>query len=163
VYPAAGQDRCLAIGVRIETQWHALREDMRRPALSHDPCFATLPARLPHRDALDTMVGAWTQERSAQEAEAMLQDRGVPASAVQNSQELYGDLQLIQREHFVELPDALHSTTTVEGSRFRLSRTPARVERAGPTLGRDNQYVLEPILGYSPERIAALTAAGILR
>jgi crotonobetainyl-CoA:carnitine CoA-transferase CaiB-like acyl-CoA transferase len=38
---------------------------------------------------------------------------------------------------------------TVEGSRFKLSRTPARVERAGPTLGRDNQYVLETILGAS--------------
>ena len=64
---------------------------------------------------------------------------------------------------FVELPDSLHGTTTVEGSRFRLSRTPACVECAGPTLGRDNQYVLETILGYSPERIATLTAAGILR
>jgi crotonobetainyl-CoA:carnitine CoA-transferase CaiB-like acyl-CoA transferase len=163
VYPAAGQDRWLAIAVCTEVQWQALCEVMQRPDLGHDSRFATLAARLMHREALDTIVAAWTREHSAQEAEAMLQARGVPASAVQNSQELYSDPQLIHRGHFVELPDSLHGTTTVEGSRFRLSRTPTCVECAGPTLGRDNQYVLETILGYSPERIATLTAAGILR
>ena len=163
VYPAAGQDRWLALAVRTEAQWQALCEVMRRPDLGHDSRFATLAARLTHRAALDTIVLAWTQAHSAQEAEAMLQARGVPASAVHNSQELYDDPQLTHRGHFVELPEPLHGTTTVEGSRFRLSRTPARVERAGPTLGRDNQYVLETILGYSPERIAALTTGGILR
>ena len=163
MYPAAGEDRWLAIAVHTEAQWQALCEVMRRPDLGHDWRFATLAARLAHREALDTIVAAWTQEHRAQEAEAMLQARGVPASAVQNSQELYGDPQLIHRGHFVQLAEPLHGTTTVEGSRFKLSRTPARVERAGPTLGRDNQYVLETILGYSPERIAALTAAGVLR
>ena len=163
VYPAAGQDRWLALAVRTEAQWQALCEVMRPPDLGHDSRFATLAARLRHREILDTIVATWTQAHSAQEAEAMLQARGVPASAVHNSQELYDDPQLTHRGHFVELPDTLHGTTTVEGSRFRLSRTPARVERAGPTLGRDNQYVLETILGYSPERIAALTTAGHLR
>jgi len=163
VYPTTGQDCWLAIAVRTEAQWQALCEVMQRLDLGHDPRFATLAARLTHREALDTMVAAWTQAHSAQEAEAMLQARGIPASAVQNSQELYSDPQLTHRGHFVELPEPLHGTTTVEGSRFRLSRTPARVERAGPTLGRDNQYILETILGYSPKHIAALTAAGILR
>ena len=163
VYPVAGEDCWLAIAVRTEAQWRALCEVMRRPDLGDDARFATLAARLAHREALDTVVASWTREHGAQEVEAMLQARGVPASAVQNSQALYSDPQLTHRGHFVELPDALHGTTTVEGARFRLSRTPARVERAGPTLGRDNQYVLERILGYNPERIAALEAAGILR
>jgi crotonobetainyl-CoA:carnitine CoA-transferase CaiB-like acyl-CoA transferase len=136
---------------------------MRRPDLGHDPRFATLALRLTHREALDTIVAAWTREHGAQKAEAMLQARSIPASAVQNSPGLSNDPQLLHRGHFVQLPDPLHGTTMVEGSRFRLSRTPARVERAGPTLGRDNQYVLETILGYSPEHIAALTTAGILR
>jgi benzylsuccinate CoA-transferase BbsF subunit len=56
----------------------------------------------------------------------------------------------------------MHDTTTVEGSRFKLSRTPACIERAGPTLGRDNRYVLETILGYHPERIAEIEALGVL-
>ena len=163
VYPAAGQDRWLALAVCTEAQWQALCEVMQRPDLNHDARFGTLAARLTHRAALDAIVAAWTQERNASEAEAMLQAHGIPASAVHNSQELYGDPQLIQRGHFVQLPDPLYGTTTVEGSRFRLSRTPARLERAGPTLGRDNQYVLQTILGYSPERITALADAGVLQ
>jgi crotonobetainyl-CoA:carnitine CoA-transferase CaiB-like acyl-CoA transferase len=163
VYPAAGQDCWLAIAVHTDAQWQALCEVMQRPDLGDDSRFATLAARRTHRETLDTILAVWTQAHRAQEAEAMLQARGVPASAVHNSQDLYDDPQLTHRGHFVALPDPLHGTTTVEGSRFRLSRTPAQVERAGPTLGRNNQYVLETILGYSPERIAALTTGGILR
>jgi crotonobetainyl-CoA:carnitine CoA-transferase CaiB-like acyl-CoA transferase len=51
----------------------------------------------------------------------------------------------------------------VEGSRFKLSRTSAQIDRVAPTLGRDNREVLETILGYSAERIAALAAQGILQ
>jgi crotonobetainyl-CoA:carnitine CoA-transferase CaiB-like acyl-CoA transferase len=163
VYPAAGQDCWLAIAVHHDAQWQALCEVMQRPELGHDPRFATPAARLAHHDTLDTILAAWTQEHDAHAAEAMLQERGVPASAVQNSQELYNDPQLVHRRHFVQLPHPLHGTTTIEGSRFRLSRTPARVERAAPMLGHDNQYVLGTILGYSSERISALTAAGILQ
>ena len=87
-----------------EAQWQALCEVIQRPDLGHDSRFTTLAARLTHRAALDTIVVAWTQAHSAQEAEAMLQARGVPASAVHNSQELYNDPQLTHRGHFVELP-----------------------------------------------------------
>jgi crotonobetainyl-CoA:carnitine CoA-transferase CaiB-like acyl-CoA transferase len=163
VYPAAGTDRWLAIAVSTDAQWQALCDVMGRPELGHDPRFATPAARLAHREALDTMLAVWTQEHDAHEAEAALQARGVPASVVQNSQELCSDPQLLQRGHLVQLPHPLHGTTTIEGSRFRLSRTPARIARAAPTLGQDNQDVLETILGYSPERIAALTAADVLR
>lgn len=163
VYPAAGHDAWLAIAVNHDAQWQALCAVIERPELAHDTRFATQAARLAQRDPLDMLLAAWTQMQDAHTAEAALQRRGVPASAVQNSQALYNDPQLLQRGHFVELSHALHGTTTVEGSRARLSRTPARVERAAPTLGQDNQYVLETILGYSPEHIAALTAAGVLR
>jgi crotonobetainyl-CoA:carnitine CoA-transferase CaiB-like acyl-CoA transferase len=163
VYPAAGQDRWLAIAVHNDAQWQALCEVMQRPELGHDPRFATPAVRLVHHDTLDTILATWTQEHDAHAAEAALQGRGVPASAVQNSQELYSDPQLVHRRHFVQLPHPLHGTTTIEGSRCRLSRTAARVERAAPTLGHDNQYVLGTILGYSSEHISALTAAGILR
>ena len=33
---------------------------------------------------------------------------------------------------------------------------------SAPTLGRDNSYVLEQILGYDAERIADLVIAGVL-
>ena len=88
--------------------------------------------------------------------------RGVPASALQNSRELCDDPQLAHRGHLVRLAHPILGTTIVEGSRFRLSRTPSKIDRAAPTLGGDNHYVLETILGYSAERIAELVIEGAL-
>ena len=43
-----------------------------------------------------------------------------------------------------------------------LSRTPGIVNRAAPSLGQDNQHVLENILGYDETRISELAASGAL-
>ena len=162
VYPAAGEDRWVAIAAGADEQWQALCEAMERPELLRDERFATAAARLAHQDELDAILAEWTKGREAEEAEATLQARAVPASVVQNSGEMYADPQLAHRGHFVEVEHPTHGTITVEGSHFRLSRTPARFARAAPTLGQDNQYVLETLLGYSTERIGELVAEGVL-
>jgi crotonobetainyl-CoA:carnitine CoA-transferase CaiB-like acyl-CoA transferase len=163
VYPAAaGDDRWVAIAVTDDAAWARLCGAIGRDELTRDARYATLAGRLEHHDELDAMINAWTRERDPFEVEALLQAAGVAASAVQDSSDLYKDAQLLHRRHFVELPHEIHGTTTVEGSRFRLSRTPARIERAAPTFGRDNFYVLGTILGYDADRIAELAAAGVL-
>ena len=66
------------------------------------------------------------------------------------------------RGHFVELDHPVYGKTVVQGSRYRLSETPAVVDRAAPALGRDNDDVLRRILGYDDDRIAALDEVGAL-
>jgi benzylsuccinate CoA-transferase BbsF subunit len=162
VYPAAGDDRWVAIACRTDDDWRALCEAMARTDLRDDARLATLEGRLEHHDELDAIISEWTRRRVAHETESILQKRGVPASAVQTSRDLYADEHLHARGHFVEVEHPTHGPVLVEGSRFRLSRTAARYERSGPTMGRDNQYVLQDLLGYSEERIAELVAAGAL-
>ncbi len=162
VYPCAGDDRWVAIAVAGDDQWRALCEAMGRPQLAADARYAGAAERLARADELDAIVSEWTQVREPHDVEEALQACDVAASAVQNSRELYCDLQLAFRGHFVDLPHDVVGTATVEGSRFRLSRTPARVERSGPTLGRDNEHVLKEILGYDEERIVDLITAGAL-
>ena len=163
VYPAAGDDRWVAIAVADDEQWRTLCDVIGQPELASDKRFVTLDARLANQDELDGTLSEWTRQREKGEAEALLQARGVPAHAVGSSTaEALQDPQLMHRGHFVELPHDIHGTTTVEGSRARLSRTPAKIERAGPTFGQHNQHILETILGYSQERIAELAAAGVL-
>jgi crotonobetainyl-CoA:carnitine CoA-transferase CaiB-like acyl-CoA transferase len=111
---------------------------------------------------LDEVLAAWTREREPVAIECTLQAAGVPASVVQRSVDLCEDPQLLHRGHFVRLEHPTNGSTLVEGSRFKLSRTPARVEGAAPTYGRDNQHVLETILGYDEERITELVIAGAL-
>ena len=87
---------------------------------------------------------------------------GVAAHVVQNSAECVRDPQLRHRGHFARVSHAVHGEICVEGSRFKLSRTPARVERGGPELGEHNGFVLQELLGYDPDRCADLIAAGAL-
>ena len=63
------------------------------------------------------------------EAEAELQAAGVPAHRVADSVSMQVDPQLVHRGHFVSVPHAVHGEVTIEGPRYRLSRTPAS---AGP-------------------------------
>lgn len=144
VYPCADGE-WVAIAVRDDRDWRALAE-LLGPGAERD----------------DGAVAAWTAERPAAEVEALLQARGVPAHVALDSESAIRDPQLVARGHFVELQHPLFGTTVVQGSRYRLSETPAVVERAAPTLGRDNEHVLRDLLGYGDARIAELNEVGAL-
>ncbi|MGH7879591.1 MAG: CaiB/BaiF CoA transferase family protein, partial [Candidatus Binataceae bacterium] len=161
VYPAAGEDRWIAIASRTEEQWRALCAVMADRELAADARYGDLAARRRNRVALDEALGAWTREHTAESLERRLQAAGVPAHTVQNAFDLAADPQLAHRGHFVETRHATLGRAWVENSRFQLARTPAQI-RGAPTLGEHNQEVLEQILGYSEERIAELVADGAL-
>jgi benzylsuccinate CoA-transferase BbsF subunit len=130
--------------------------------VARDPGLATAAGRLARADPLERRIAERTATRERFELESALQRAGVAASVVQNSAELVRDPQLAERGHFVELEHPSGRPTFVEGSRFRLSRTPARIEKLAPTLGRDSEHVLREVLGYDDERIAELVIAGAL-
>ncbi len=158
VYPAAGEDRWVAIACANDAQWAALAGALGRGDLAG----LTTEERLARREELDGLVAAWTAPQDEAAVEERLIGLGVPAHRVQNSPELLVDPQLAHREHFVTLPHATHGTLVVEGSRMRLSRTPARYERGAPTLGEHTFEVLSEHLGYDVDRIADLAAAELL-
>ncbi|MCC6849646.1 MAG: CoA transferase [Deltaproteobacteria bacterium] len=162
VYPAAGDDRWIAIAVRDDAEFAALAAALGDPTLARDPRFATIEARRANLDALDAVVAAWTAARDPHAAETALQAAGVPAAVVAGSADLCADPQLVHRQHVRQLTHPTYGTTPVENARSRLSRTPAMVAGAAPTLGRDNHEVLETILGYDADRIADLVVAGAL-
>lgn len=81
---------------------------------------------------------------------------------MQNTVECWNDPQLRHRDYWVEADHSSLDKTSVEWKRFRLARIPARVLRAGPTLGEHNWEVLNDVLGYDEDRIAELLAQGLL-
>ena len=162
VYQSAGDDRWVAIGVETDDQWRSLCETMNRSDLGSDERLATVKGRLANQDEIDAAINEWSSQLGPYDAEEKLQAKKVPASAVETINELYEDKQLQHREHFVDLEHPAFGKTTVEGSRFKLSRTPAQINPVAPTLGRENQNVLENILGYNEEKITELVMAEVL-
>ncbi|HUA36570.1 MAG TPA: CoA transferase [Candidatus Binataceae bacterium] len=163
VYPAIGKDRWIAIACLNDEQWRCLCSVMKNNELANDESFATVSSRLSNRIRLDDIIREWTARFEAEAAEKLLQSAGVPASLVQNSKEVCEDEQLASRGYLVEIDHAIQGKTVVEGSRCKLSRTPARTPRQAPAVGRDNQYVLQSLLGYDEARITELVASGALQ
>jgi len=162
VYPAAGDDRWVAIACRTDDHWRALCASMQQAGLAGDPRFKTFDLRQLNRAELDRIIGEWSSGLDSHETERKLQAVGVPAHAVQTSDDMWKDAQLHYRGHYVQVPHDRMGRTYVENSRFRLSATPARVERAAPMLGQYNSFVLEKLLGYDEDRISELVVDGVL-
>ena len=156
VYPAAGDDRWVAIACKDDGQWRQLCAEMGRTDL------ADLTDRLDRRAELDEVIASWTSKLDAATVMEKLQAQGVPAHVVQESVDLWNDPQLAHRQHYREVAHAKQGTTWVEGTRFILSRTPAVIERGGPTYGEHSYDVLTGLLGYDGDRIAELAAAQLL-
>ncbi len=176
VYPAAGDDRWVAIACESDAQWSALAGLLAEAAGENSELAAALAGldagaglasldvagRQARSDAIDATITAWTAAQDAADIEATLQGHGVPAHRVNDAADLMADPQIISREHFLSVPHAKHGHTWVENSNFDLSRTPGRPQWGGPMFGEHNMEVLEGILGYDADKIAELVIAGAL-
>ncbi len=158
VYPAAGDDRWVAIACETDAQWAALAGVLGRGDLAG----LSVEERLTRLDELDALVAAWSADRDEADAESALQAVGVAAHRVQNSGECYADPQLAHLGHWLDLPHPLHGHMVVEGPRVHLSRTRGGPHRAGLLLGEHNDEILRGILGYDDEQIVALAVAGAI-
>jgi crotonobetainyl-CoA:carnitine CoA-transferase CaiB-like acyl-CoA transferase len=159
VYPAAGEDRWVALSCADDDQWRALAGELGRPDLAG----LDADARRARRSELDEAVGRWTAGLDPGAAQERLQSVGVAAHQVQNSPECLTDPQLAARGGWtVEAPHPIMGHLPVGAPPIRLSRTPGRITGAGPTLGQHTFEVLHDLLGYDTDRIAELAAAEVL-
>jgi crotonobetainyl-CoA:carnitine CoA-transferase CaiB-like acyl-CoA transferase len=162
IFRCAGEQRWIAIAARDDTDWRRLCSAIGRRELAADPRFASLAARKANEDDLENLITAWTLTREADDAVALLQQEHVPASVVMTNRDLAEDPHLAASGFFVRLEHPEVGTKLHLGIPWRMSGTPCAVQRPAPCLGQHTDDVLRRVLGYSPERIAALRATGVL-
>jgi crotonobetainyl-CoA:carnitine CoA-transferase CaiB-like acyl-CoA transferase len=156
VYPAQGHDRWLAIELEDVDDWNVLAEFLELPELRIDaPDEADA-----HRAALDGAVAAWAAQHSPHAASHVLQQAGLAAGAVQDSEDIVRDPQLRTRQDVIEIDHPDLGPIEYPQSPDRLSRTPGRVKNPGPRLGQDTVEVLHDWLGLDDAEVDALLASG---
>ncbi|MCC7364873.1 MAG: CoA transferase [Dehalococcoidia bacterium] len=160
VFPCLGHEQWIAIAVEDEAQWTALARIIGRPELAEDPSLQSVLGRQARLEELEAAIAAWTATVEPGKAEALLVAAGVPAHAALDSPAAVADPQLNHRGHFVPVEHAQWDSMVVEGSRFRLGRTPAAITAGGPTFGQHNDTVLRDILGIDDATITDLAIAG---
>jgi benzylsuccinate CoA-transferase BbsF subunit len=163
VYPAAGEDRWVAIAVFDDDQWAGLVKALGGPAWTDDPRFATQEDRYANQDALDEHLAAWTGERDRYEVMERLQAEGVPAGAVQNAQDLdESDPQIAHRGVFFEMDHPVIGPARFEGNPFQFSALEPDNWRSAPLLGEDNEHVFKQIVGVDDAEYDDLCAEGVV-
>jgi crotonobetainyl-CoA:carnitine CoA-transferase CaiB-like acyl-CoA transferase len=159
--------RWLAIACFTEDEWRALTAVAGHPEWAHDQRFGDLAARRAHQDALDALVGGWTQAQEAYEAMYSLQQAGVPAGVCQTAEDRCDhDPQLAELKWLTEVTGTKIGRWPVAEVSVRMSESPAyiggRLDRGAPCYGEDNDYVYGELLGMSPQAIKELAEEGVI-
>jgi crotonobetainyl-CoA:carnitine CoA-transferase CaiB-like acyl-CoA transferase len=160
VYPCAGEDQWLALSVRDDGEWAALRAVLGDPPTLAGPELGTPGGRRAAHDAIDAVISAWTATRTKGDAFHRLQAAGVPAGPVMDEADAMADPQLAERGFFPSLHHPSAGTHRHPGANFRLNGTPTVFWRAAPVTGQDNHAVYRELLGLSAEEYDALVASG---
>ncbi len=126
-YEAADGPFALAVG--SDGLFARLCRELGRPELAGDERFATNPARLEHRAALDDELGRAFGEATADEWVARLRAAGVPVGPINDVAQAFAFAESLD----LEPVDETGGVRSVR-SPVRLGRTPVRVARRPPRL-----------------------------
>lgn len=162
VFPGLTADTWIAVACVTDEQWRTLCNLIGTIA-EQGSRWDRLADRLKHREAISGLLKRWSEQRTVEESEQILQAAGVAASVVRNSRELLYDPQLLHAGHFSPAKRELGGRDAIiERTTPRLSRTPPRIDRTAPYFNRDLDFVLSRILEYDGEKISNLIMSGAL-
>jgi len=163
LYPCApgGPNDYLYIMVVTSRMWDALITAIDRPDLGADPRFETVRDRHAHGDALWEEIANWTRQRTKFEAMEHLATRGVPCSAVYDSEDIFNDRHLNERGMVMKYEHPENGEVTMLAPPIHLSDSSVEVAPA-PLLGQHSDEILAAELGLSVAEIEELLATGVL-
>lgn len=151
-YPCMGEDKWCVISCNNDEEWVNFIKATGLQQLGEDQRFKFLTDRVQNTEALDSIIGEWTQNHSAEEVMNLLQEHGVPAGIVQSAEDLIDhDPHIKFRNHFVKLDHPEMGFTIYNNPPFNLSETPGSLRKSAPLLGEDTEYVCKNIIGMSDD------------
>jgi crotonobetainyl-CoA:carnitine CoA-transferase CaiB-like acyl-CoA transferase len=135
------------------------------PEFESDPRFATRDARVAHVDEMNAHIEAFTRTLATADLLPLLERHHVPAAAVRSPGDAVRDPRVRARgetmplEHptFGRVADVIGM-----GVPITFSDASPGCLRAAPSIGQDNALVYGEWLGYGPDGVARLHAAGII-
>lgn len=151
----------IVIGGNSASVFARLMVAIGRPDLAEDESLESAQGRTAREDELNSLITAWTKSHTLAEAQAALDDAGVPAGPVYDAPSIAEDPHYRERgmieEHDVVI-DGAPETVRFPGVVPKLPGHEGKTRWVGPELGEHSAEVLSE-LGYSPDEIAALSGA----
>ena len=152
----------VAVAVGTDAQFVRLCTAVGRTDLGEDPRYRTNADRVEHRDTLVPELQDVFRHQTASEWIELLLEHQIPVGPVNDIPTVLNDPQVLAREMVLEVEHSTLGPIQQLGPVPKLSRTPARVRKAPPTLGEDTESVLLNELGCSPADIENLRAEAVI-
>jgi formyl-CoA transferase len=138
-------DGHITIGATTPGNWQAFAAALGIEHLSDDERFATGPLRRQNYQALVALIEEVTTTNSSDHWYRLLEKAGVPCGVLYTLDQMLEDEHVRARGVVRELEHTTLGKVRATGSPVRLSRTPLRLERAGPLLGEHTLELLEEL------------------
>ncbi len=140
VYETSDGHVILAVG--NDSQFQRFCSFLGQPELPHDPRFATNPARLEHRQALNAILRPALRALATRAVIDGLEALKVPVGPVQTLDQVFASDQVSARDMQIAM-QAQPGAVDLIGNPLKLSRTPVTYRTAPPVFGADTQSVLD--------------------
>ncbi len=142
--------------------WERLCVAIGRPELPTDPRFETNALRLERREEINGIVGDWMAQHTRDFVVAHFDEHEVAYSPIFDIADIFNNAQYMAREAMVRVPDTELGEAIVQGVIPKLSETPGAVDFLGPARGTHNEEIYGGELGYSADKMKALSDAGVI-
>jgi CoA:oxalate CoA-transferase len=157
-----GSGGYVAISV-LHYQWEIFSNAIGRPELAADPRFNSVPLRMENHAAVVEVVETWLQSfPSRDQPLAILEAAHILSAPVADTPEVINSPQTRFRGSMQEVKHPGIGPVAIPKTPFRFSDAPVEIPGPAPLLGEHNEAVLSSLLGFSKDRVATLTEAGIL-
>jgi crotonobetainyl-CoA:carnitine CoA-transferase CaiB-like acyl-CoA transferase len=154
-------DGHITVGATTPRNWAAFCEALGLQHLEHDERFATVAARRARYQELADLIEEVTATHPSDHWYRVLERAGVPCGLLQRIDQVVADEHVRARGFIVDFPHSKAGAVRATGSPIRFSKTPVRLDWAGPVLGEHTREVLAG-LGLDEAAIADLERAGVV-
>ena len=161
-YPTA-DGKWILIAGNSEPLFARLAALIGKPELASDPRFSGNRARVQNVEELDRLIGAWTSQLTAVEADRQLVEADIPSTLVYTAAEVAADPQFQHRGMVREVEDPQFGKPVLHPGIVPLvTDDPGAIRWPGPPLGAHNAEVFGELLGLGEAEIEALRKEGVI-
>jgi crotonobetainyl-CoA:carnitine CoA-transferase CaiB-like acyl-CoA transferase len=147
----------------LDLQWENVCNCIGRRDLLDDPRLGTSVERVRYRDELVPIIEGWMAGFDTdEEVLEQLAAHRVPAGPVLSPLDAIDHPHFLARDMVRWVPDEQAGPIPIPGFPFKFGAQPELPDIRAALLGEHNEEVLTERLGLGPERVAELTAQGVL-
>jgi crotonobetainyl-CoA:carnitine CoA-transferase CaiB-like acyl-CoA transferase len=158
----AKDGRWLGLSAAAQSIAERVMQIVGRPDVAAEPWFADNAGRLDHEDELDSIIGEWISERTADEVLQAFADGDAAIAPIYSIADIVADPHYLARETITQVDHPRLGPLSMQNVIPRLSETPGHISYAGADIGEHNREIYVNELGLSLERLDALTRAGVI-